>query len=303
MRKNYLDFSKIKTYSIEERAHKESATKFPNLEDKIKIFQDKNLEKLAKSIIKAKKNKNKITFMMGGHVVKTGMSKYIVDLMKKGYVNHIAMNGSTSIHDFEIAYLGETSEDVEKGIKNGSFGMVEETGKKMNDAINDAAKKNLGYGHAIGELIGNLNSKNKENSLLYQAYKNNIPATVHVAIGNDTIHQHPSCNGESIGKTSYLDFKTFTKTLSQSKEGVIVNIGSAVILPETFLKAVTVARNLDFPLEKITTANLDMIDHYRPKVNVVERPTKALGGEGLTILGKHEKTIPSLYKLILKNDK
>jgi len=291
-------FSKIKTYSINERNHKESSINFPDPSNPIEILENENLKGLAKKVKQAKEKNKEVTFMLGGNVIKTGMSPYIIDLMEKEYITHLSMNGSTSIHDFEIAYFGETSEDVLQGLKDGSFGMIEETGREMNRAINKAAFKGWGYGYAIGKLIEDLNCKNKEHSLLYHAFKKNILATVHVAIGNDTIHQHPTCKGENIGKTSHIDFKKLVQTLSQSKEGVILNIGSAVILPETFLKALTIAKNLRPNLENITTANLDMIDHYRPRLNVVERPTKALGGKGFNIIGNHKQTIPSLYKLI-----
>ncbi|MFH1052961.1 MAG: hypothetical protein V1740_00955 [Candidatus Woesearchaeota archaeon] len=295
-----IDFSKIKTISIKDREHKEALVRFPNPDDPFKIIENEDLRELAERIIEAYNKNKQIIFMIGGHVVKTGMSAYIVDLMKKGVINHIAMNGATSIHDFEIATYGETSEDVESGIKNGTFGMVKETGEFMNSAIKEGAGSGNGYGHAIGKKIDELNGKNKEKSVLYQAYNLGIPATVHVAIGNDTIHMNPKCDGSSLGKATYIDFKKFADTLSKADKGVIVNIGSAVILPETFLKAITIVRNLGYDIGDITTANLDMIDHYRPRLNVVERPVSALGGKGFVIIERHEKTIPSLYKLIMK---
>lgn len=294
-----LDFSKIKTYSVKNRTHKEKLAKFPDVNDPIEIMDDKQLSELAERIVAAFKNGKQVIFMMGGHVIKTGMAPFIIDLMKRGIIKHIATNGSTSIHDFEIATIGETSEDVEAGIKNGSFGMVDETGRLMNEAINEGALKDLGYGFSIGKKINDLNSDNKNNSVFYNAYKLEIPISVHVAIGNDTIHQHPRCDGSLLGKATYSDFKLLADSIGKMRDGVVVNIGSAVVLPETFLKALTIARNLGCNVENITAANLDMNDHYRPRVNIVERPVKALGGRGLVIIGRHEKTIPSLYKLII----
>ena len=260
-------------------------------------FNDESVVLLKKKIVEAYKGEKQIILMMGSHVIKTGMSLLIIDLMKKKIINHIAMNGSGPIHDFEIALIGETSEYVEETIEDGSFGMAEETGKYINEAIKEGAKSNFGLGESIAKKIINMNLKYKEFSILANAYKLNIPVTVHSAIGTEIIHQHPSCDGAAIGKTSYNDFKKIIESITKLEEGVIINIGSAVILPEVFLKAFTVARNLGFNIKKFTAANIDMTKHYRPTVNVVERPT-SLGGLGLTILGRHEETIPSLHRLI-----
>ncbi|MBU3907527.1 MAG: HAD-IIIA family hydrolase [Nanoarchaeota archaeon] len=296
---NIVDFSKIKTYPIKDRIlNKESITQFPKIENKIEIFPNKDLEELAERVVESVKNNRKVAVMIGGHVIKTGMSPYLIDLMKKGVINHIAMNGATSIHDFEIAIAGETSEDVEAGIANGTFGMADETGRFMNTAIIEGAEKGFGYGYSIGKKISDLNFPNKEYSILYNAYQLKIPATVHVAIGTDIIHQHPVCDGAALGKASYTDFKKFVSSLTNL--GTIINIGSAVVLPEVFLKAITIVRNLGYDVKDITTANLDMINHYRPRVNIVERPPKALGGKGFMIIGKHQELIPSLYNLIIQ---
>ena len=256
------------------------------------------LAELANAVVKAKKNNKKVILMIGGHVIKTGMSRYIIDFMTKGVIDHIAMNGACSIHDFELAYIGETSEDVAENIENGSFGMSEETGRFLNDAIKAGAEENIGYGKATGRMVSEKNLKHKDISILSNAYELQIPATVHAAIGTDIIHQHPSCDGAAIGKTTYSDFKLFTNSITKLDEGVIINLGSAVILPEVFLKSITIARNLGYKIENITAANMDMIDHYRPRVNVVERPT-SLGGKGIVIIEKHQKSVPTLYKLIM----
>ncbi|MEK6891673.1 MAG: hypothetical protein AABX25_00670 [Nanoarchaeota archaeon] len=293
-----LDFSKIKTIPIKQRKNKVKLSDLIKPENSKVMMDSIELNDLVYRTINASVRNKQIIVMMGAHVIKVGMSLLIIDLMKKGIIKHIAMNGAGPIHDFELALIGETSEYVEKTIEDGTFGMIEETGRILNDAIKKGAKNNLGYGYSIGKKINDLNLKNKEYSILYNAYKLNIPVTVHVAIGTDIIHQHPSCDGAAIGKTSYKDFKIFAESVSKLEEGVILNIGSAVILPEVFLKALTVARNLGFKVKNITAANFDMNNHYRPRENVVTRPT-SLGGTGFTIIEKHEKTIPTLHRLIV----
>ncbi len=294
-----IDFSKIKTYPIKKRKNIVKLGDLDDINDKVELLNHPGLKELADAIVKAKKNKKKVILMIGGHVVKTGMSRYIIDLMKRKIIDHIAMNGAVSIHDFELALIGETSEDVATNIEDGTFGMAEETGAYMNEAINKGAKEGLGYGTIIGKMIYQKDLKHKDISILANAYELGIPATVHVAIGTDIIHQHPSCDGAAIGKATYEDFKIFTDSLSKLDEGVIINLGSAVIMPEVFLKSITIVRNLGYKVENITAANIDMINHYRPKVNVVERPT-SLGGKGITIIAKHQQSVPTLYKLVTK---
>jgi len=264
------------------------------IDSKITPFDNEGIKELAKKIIQAYKNDKQIILMMGGHVLKTGMGPYIIDLVKRGVIKHIATNGSVSIHDFELAMIGETSEDVQKNLEDGTFGMSEETGKMMNDALNQSKE---GYGKTIAKFINDSDFKYKDYSLFNACYESNVPITVHVAIGTDIIHQHPSCKGESIGRTSYKDFKIFTESVSKLQDGVIINLGSAVLMPEVFLKALTIARNLGYKTDNFTAANLDMVDHYRPRVNVVQRPT-SLSGKGYFIEGKHQETIPTLYNLI-----
>jgi hypothetical protein len=234
--------------------------------------------------------------MFGGHVVKVGVSLFLIELMRRGYLTHLATNGAGSIHDFEIALIGETSEDVDVAIEDRTFGFAEETGAMMNKAINQSGK---GYGAAIGELISKENMRYKDYSIFYHARKLGIPVTVHAAIGTDVIHTHPKCDGAKLGSATYHDFKLFTDVVSELEGGVMINLGSAVIMPEVFLKALSVARNLGYTVDKFTAANLDMIDHHRPRVNVVERPTSR-GGVGYVVIGRHESTVPTLYHHILR---
>ena len=293
-----LDFNKIKTISIKQRKNKVKLNDLIMPENSEAIINSNDFNELVERIISSYKNKKQIILMMGAHVIKTGMSLLVIDLIKKNVLKHIAMNGAGPIHDFELALIGETSEYVEQTIEDGTFGMIEETGRILNDAIREGAKSNYGMGYSIGKKIDDLNLPNKECSILWNAYKLSVPVTVHAAIGTDIIHQHPNCDGASIGKTSYNDFKLFAESVSRLEKGVILNVGCAVILPEVFLKALTIARNLGFKVEKIKAANLDMIDHYRPRENVVARPT-SLGGKGFIIIERHEKTIPTLHRKIV----
>lgn len=297
-----LDFSKIKTISIKQRKNKVKLSDLIKPENSKIFLKSKEFDELIERIINAHKNKKQVIIMMGAHVIKVGMGLLIIDLMRKGIIKHIAMNGAGPIHDFELALIGETSEYVEDTIEDGTFGMIEETGSILNEAIKEGAKNNEGMGYAIGKKINDLNLKNRECSILYNAYKLGIPATVHAAIGTDIIHQHPSCDGAAVGRTTYNDFKIFAESVSKLEDGAILNIGCAVILPEVFLKALTIARNLGFKVEKITAANLDMLDHYRPRENVVQRPT-SLGGKGFNIIERHEKTIPTLHRKIIDSIK
>ena len=300
-----LNFKKIKTIPIKKRKNKVKLSHLVKPENSKVLMDSIEMNDLVYRTINASVRNKQIILMMGAHVIKTGMSLLIIDLMEKGIIKHIAMNGAGPIHDFELALIGETSEYVEKTIEDGTFGMIEETGRILNEAIKDGAKNDYGYGYSIGKKISDLNLPNKDYSILYNAYKLKIPVTVHVAIGTDIIHQHPSCDGAAIGKTSYDDFKIFAESVSKLDGGIILNIGCAVILPEVFLKALTIARNLGYKVKNITAANFDMNNHYRPRENVVSRPT-SLGGKGFTIIERHEKTIPTLHRLLvngIKKDK
>ncbi|MBN1156894.1 hypothetical protein JXA85_04705 [Candidatus Woesearchaeota archaeon] len=289
-----IDFSKIKLRPLKERKSKFSIGEIVRLDEKINVLNDENLKKLSAEILKARKNDEQVIFMMGAHLIKQGLSLFIIEMIRNGTIRHLAMNGAALIHDFEIAFIGETSEDVAENLPDGSFGMWTETLKMINEAVK---KSSLGYGKAIGKLIHEKGMKFKEYSILYWCHKKKIPVTVHTAIGTEIIYQYPYCDGAALGRASYLDFKIFTDSVSRLQDGVIVNIGSAVIMPEVFLKSLSIVRNLGFKVDRFVSANLDMIDHYRTRVNVVERPTSK-GGIGLNIVARHEETLPSLCKLL-----
>ena len=293
-----LDFSKLKRMPLSQRYNKVNLKDIINPEQDIGVLDNKELTELAERVVSAHRANKQIIIMIGAHVIKVGMSLFLIDLMKRGVIKHIAMNGATPIHDFEIAHQGATSEDVAKNIEDGSFGMAHETGYFLNTAIKEGARDNIGCGRAIGRKIANVDLRFADYSILATAFKLNIPATVHISVGTDIIHMHPECDGSTIGKTSYEDFKIFTDSVSRLDGGVLINIGSSVILPEVFIKSLSIVRNLGFNVRNITTANLDMFRHYRPDVNVVTRPT-SLGGRGFHIIERHEKTVPSLYKLII----
>jgi hypothetical protein len=287
-----IDFTKIKTYPIQKRKNKVSTKDFLALDAGYDKHGGEDIKMLASAVRSAKQQHKQVIVMFGGHVIKVGMSLFLIDLMKRGFITHLATNGAGSIHDFEIALIGETSENVSSSIEDGSFGMAEETGRMMNEAI---AESKDGYGKAVGELTSGL--PYRRYSIFSHASELNIPITVHVAIGTDIIHQHPACDGAALGRTTYQDFQRFAQSVSGLEGGVIINIGSAVIMPEVFLKALSIARNLGHRVEHFTSANLDMNRHYRPTVNVVERPTTK--GKGFNIIGLHQNTIPTLYNLIV----
>jgi len=294
-----LDFNKIKTYPLKERKNKFNIEDIVKLEASGILTDNQDLNKLVKEIKQANQNNKQCILLMGAHPIKLGLSNFIIDLMQKKILTHIALNGAGPIHDFELAYNGATSEDVAENIEDGSFGMAEETGHYINLAAKNAQKNKTGLGYEIGKSISDLNCKYKNKSILYNTFKLNIPTTVHTAIGTEIIYQHPECDGAALGASSYADFKILTNSISKLEKGVITNLGSAVVLPEVFLKAFTVARNLKYKIRNFTSANMDMIDHYRPRVNIVQRPT-SLGGKGLTIIEKHEKSIPTLHHLLTR---
>lgn len=294
-----LDFGKIKTVSIRDRRHKVAAKDVMLPEASEARFQSPDFDLLVCQILEAHRNRKSVIVMMGAHVIKVGMSLLIVDLLKKGIITHIAMNGAGPIHDFELAYAGATSEYVEESIQDGSFGVCEETGMLLNAAITEGAARNQGMGLSIGMKIKELELPFANLSILACCADLAIPATVHVAIGTDVIHVHPAADGAAIGKTSYEDFKLFSASVSNMDGGVLLNVGSAVMLPEVFLKALSISRNLGCHVQNITTANFDMLEHYRPTQNVVLRPTSN-GGTGLNILGRHEETIPSLHRRLIQ---
>lgn len=274
---------------------KSSFNRFYNSLPDILVARD--LKRLANAVVKAKKSGKMVIFMLGAHVIKCGLSPLIIDLMKKGVIKTIALNGAGIIHDTEIAMAGHTSEDVDAAIKNGSFGMTEESASFINGAINRGLHEGVGIGKALGIAIAKSKFRLKKQSILYWGEKLNIPVTVHVAIGTDTIHQHPSCNGAAVGEGTLLDFRNFIYSVSRLKGGVIINFGSAVVLPEVFLKAISTSRNLGYSVKNFVAANFDMHKLYRPQQNVIKRPISS-GGEGFNFIGHHEIMLPLLYQTI-----
>ena len=220
-------------------------------------------------------------------------------LLERGIVTHVAMNGAAAIHDVEIARVGRTSEDVETNLHEGRFGMVDETGSFMNAVMVEGAGRGEGLGECWGRAVEEEGAPHRGVSLLAAAWRAKVPATVHVAIGTDTIHHHPGCDGAALGETTLRDFRIFAGTLAEARGAVVLNLGSAVLMPEVFLKALSVARNLGADLSGLTTVNLDQIQHYRPRVNVLERPTRAAGGRGYALTGHHEIMIPLLTAAVL----
>jgi len=259
------------------------------------ILAGKDLREVAKIIATAKKSSKKFILGMGAHVIKVGLSPLIIDLMENGIIDGIAMNGACTIHDVEIAMVGHTSEDVAKEISSGTFGMVKETSDFIIKAIKD--NQELGCGEAIGKALLDSRFPYLDKSILYMAYKFRVPVTVHIAIGTDIIHMHPDFDGSAFGLATHRDFLVFSKLVSQLEDGVYLNLGSSVILPEVFLKAVSLVRNLGYSLKNITTINMDFIQHYRPITNVVKRPTLD-GGRGFSFTGHHEIMFPILCAAI-----
>jgi hypothetical protein len=237
---------------------------------------------------------------IGGHVVKCGLGPVFVDLMDRGYVTALAMNGAASIHDFEIGLAGQTSEDVEAVLPDGRFGSAEETGREMNQAIRQAQTKGTGMGEALGERLAEIaDPAFAPACLLLQAWRRKIPVTVHVAIGTDTPHTHPAASGAAIGAATHYDFRLFGSLVRELNDGgIYLNVGSAVVLPEVFLKTISAVRNLGYPLAEFTTANFDFLQHYRPRLNVVERPHAESGGKGYSLTGHHEILIPLLAAIL-----
>ena len=306
-----LDFERVKTYNLDSRPSKVTVKNFAEPieeNDTLKKFLEKlpdilavqSLREIAERIRRAKELEKPVIWGIGGHIVKTGLAPVIVDLMKRGYVSAIASNGAVLVHDTEIALAGFTSEDVDATLGTGDFGAAKETGETLNTAAKKGARDGIGLGEAMGREVSALIPPNAAVSLLCQTYRHKIPFTAHLAIGADIGHFHAACDGAALGATSHVDFKLFCSIVKElNGGGVYLNLGSAVILPEVFLKAVTVIRNLGFPLEDFTTANFDFIQSYRPNTNVVRRPTADGAGRGFSITGHHELMIPLLAAQIL----
>lgn len=302
----------LRDYSLLDRPSKVSASEFARtlssgsvadfVESLPNILAARDFRLLIRNLQEARRRRKAIIWGFGGHVIKVGLGPVLVDLIHRGYVTAMATNGSGVIHDFEIAFAGHTSEDVERELKEGSFGMARETGQLINQAIVRGASQDRGIGEALCDMLAETPLRYPEYSVVKAAGQTEIPLTVHVALGTDIIHSHPSACGASIGKGTLMDFRIFTQNVAELNDGgVYLNLGSAVILPEVFLKAVSIVRNTGQKLKDFTTANLDFIQHYRPTQNVVRRPV-ADCGTGLALTGHHEIMIPLLAAALAQTD-
>ncbi len=311
-----IDLTNIRTYPLGQRPNLVHLDNLLTLDSPPPPFDSPELDAVVERVVAARKAGRPVIWMMGGHVIKSGLSRLLIDLMRRGIVTHVAGNGAVSIHDFELAIIGETSEDVATSLEDGTFGMADETGRWMNRAIQQGVRDGLGYGASIGRFISENPAlfPHRDLNVMYNAYALGIPATVHITLGTDIIHQHPTADFGALGAASGLDFRTFAASVSQLEGGVFLNFGSAVTGPEVFLKALTIVRNLGHTTAHITTANFDLISlgedyhgkagydnpvyYYRPRKNIINRPT-SLGGQGYHVCGDHVVTIPNLYHRVL----
>lgn len=305
-----LDFSKLETYSLFERDSKvsisdfagpvESGSSFAGFLDSLPDqLAASDLKKVAEAVCSAVKDKKKVILCMGAHVIKTGLNPVLISLMEHGVISAVAVNGACIIHDSETAMAGKTSEDVAAVLGEGRFGAARETGEFLNNAMKKAAKTGKGLGRQVGEELLAADFPYNEYSLLANAARLEVPVTVHVAVGTDIIHIHPGADGAAMGKATFDDFRIFCSLVSGLDQGVLLHAGSAVLLPEVFLKALTLVRNLGYPVKDFVTANFDFIRQYRPLTNVVSRPTLE-GGVGYNITGHHEIMIPLLAAAIME---
>jgi hypothetical protein len=286
------------------RPHRRGAGVAEFLESLPRILAGETLRALRDEILRARARRRPAIWGLGAHVIKVGLAPVLVDLMERGFVTAIATNGAGVVHDFEVAVAGRTSEDVEAGLGTGAFGMARETGEEVNRAIVEGDADGLGLGAAVGRYLCTRRPRPRhlDASLLAAAWRLGLPATVHVAIGTDIVHLHPACDPGAVGRASHLDFRTLAGEVARlGGGGVYLNVGSAVVLPEVFLKAVTLARNLGHPLADFATANLDFLQSYRPGVNVVERPV-AGAGRGYRLTGHHEILLPLLAAALVEGD-
>jgi deoxyhypusine synthase len=301
---------KTKTYSIQTRNSKVSRNAFtvPTVKgETLKSFIEKlpdilaarDFRRIVKSIVRARNEDRPVVLGIGAHPIKVGISPVIIDLMRRNIITALATNGACIIHDFELSFAGETSEDVDKGLCKGTFGMAQQTGRYLHKAIRSGMKKGCGIGRSVGEMIYKSTFAFKGESIFASAYELGIPATVHVAIGTDIIHMHKDASGSAIGEGTFRDFKLFISVISDLEGGVYINLGSAVIMPEVFLKALSVARNLGNKVENITTVNMDFIQHYRPVENVLKRPTMKKG-VACAVTGHHEIMFPLLAAALVE---
>lgn len=302
--------AQVETYSIHQRQHKVGVADFVDPQawqrhDGLRelfpaILKGADIVAVADSFAEANRRGRGCLLAMGAHVIKCGLSLLLIDLMRRGWIHGLVLNGAGAIHDLEVALIGATSEDVAQNLGDGRFGMVEETPRLINTALQQYNSAQVGMGAALGRAIAEGEYPHKACSLLAAAHTYAVPVTVHVAIGADTIHTHPSTDGAVLGQATYRDFQRLTLLLRQLHDGGCYwNIGSAVLLPEVFLKALTLCRNIGHEVARFVTVNLDMVQHYRPEVNVVRRPTQD-GGRGYTLIGHHEIMLPLLYAMIVE---
>ena len=307
-----FDLSAVRTYALASRDSKARAEDFAKPVERGTTFNAwfaslpsllgaQDVRRVVTAIVEAKRRGAGIVWGIGAHVIKTGVSPVLIDLMRRGYVSALAMNGAGIIHDFEIALAGATSEDVDEALGPGRFGMADETGRQLNDVIRRAADRQQGLGQAVGEYLATQEPQYADSSLAVMAHRLGIPLTVHVAVGTDIIHMHPAASGAAIGDTSLRDFRYFTASVSRLENGVYLNCGSAVVLPEVFLKAVALARNAGIALDRLTTVNIDFLRMYRPQTNVVSRPVAGTGGAGISLVGHHEILIPLIAAAVIES--
>jgi hypothetical protein len=305
-----LDLSRVRTYPLKKRFSKvrqaflgKPAVKGASMRSFLRGLPDilaaRNLKEIARKVADAKRRDKTVLLGMGAHPIKVGLSPLIINFMERGIISAVAMNGAGLIHDFELAFMGETSEDVAASLKDGSFGMAAETASFLNRAITRGYERGQGLGTAIGQAILKARLPNQRLSILAAGARLGIPVTVHVAIGTDIIHMHPTADGKALGEGSLKDFHTLAAVVATLRDGVFLNFGSAVILPEVFLKALSIARNLGHPVRNLTTVNLDFLPHYRPLTNVVSRPTLE-SGKGYHVTGHMEIMVPLLFAAILE---
>ena len=308
-----FDLSGVRTYPLASRTSKTHVDDFARplerggtfrawFESLPALLGADDLRRVVRAVRKARYTGRPIVWGLGAHVIKTGVSPVLIDLMQRGYVSAVALNGAGIIHDFEIALAGATSEDVDESLGPGRFGMAEETATLLNDAIRIGAERGQGLGQAVAAFLSERAPAFAHASLAVAAYRLNIPMTVHVAIGTDITHMHQAASGAAIGETSLRDFRYFASCVARLDGGVYINCGSAVVLPEVFLKAVALARNGGVALNDLTTVNIDFLRMYRPQTNVVTRPVAGTSGTGISLVGHHEVLIPLLAAAVIESE-
>jgi hypothetical protein len=308
-----FDLSDVRTYPLDSRRSKAKIADFARpiaprgtfkewFDSLPAILGARDVRRVVEAMVGARRRGAGIIWGIGAHVVKTGVSPVLIDLMRRGYVSALAMNGAGIIHDFEVALAGATSEDVDEALGPGRFGMAEETGRLLNQVIAEAADEELGLGQAVGRYLSRAKAPHGEKSLTATAHELSVPVTVHVALGTDIIHMHPHASGAAIGDVSLRDFRYFTSCVARLQRGVYLNCGSAVVLPEVFLKAVALARNRGVDLEGLTTVDIDFMRMYRPQTNVVTRPVAGTNGVGISLIGHHEILIPLIAAAVIEAD-